>query len=83
MPIFDLIQEADASDEVKATYAKIKERYKGFLLDIYKAFANDLEYLASMGEHMTRVLAPRAPLFARSEEMKQVQAAYCRRARSM
>lgn len=59
MPIFDLIQEADASDEVKATYEKIKERYKGFVPDIYKAFANDPEYLASMNDHMTRVLTPR------------------------
>lgn len=59
MPIFKLIEEQDASDEVKETYEKIKARYGGFLPDIYKAFANDPTYLASINEHMTRVLAPR------------------------
>ena len=48
MPIFELIQEEDASDEVRQTYQQIKARYGGFLPDIYKAFASDSEYLASI-----------------------------------
>lgn len=59
MSIFKLVQENEAKGEVKETYEKIKARYGGFLPDIYKAFANDPEYLASINEHMTRVLAPR------------------------
>ncbi len=59
MPIFKLIQEEDASPKVKEAYAKVKARYGGFLPDIYKAFANDPEYLDSINAHMARVLAPR------------------------
>ncbi len=59
MAILPKIQEPDASPEVQATYAKIKARYGGFLPDIYKAFANDPEYLDSLNDHMTRVLKPR------------------------
>lgn len=59
MPIIKLIQEDEASDKVRETYDKIKARYGGFLPDIYKAFANDPEYLASISDHMARVLAPR------------------------
>jgi AhpD family alkylhydroperoxidase len=59
MPIFELIQEEDASEEVDQTYRKIKARYGGSLPDIYKAFAHDPEYLASINDHMTRVLRPR------------------------
>ncbi|MGE0266790.1 MAG: carboxymuconolactone decarboxylase family protein [Candidatus Obscuribacterales bacterium] len=59
MAVFPLIEEDNASEAVKATYQKVKERYQGFLPDIYKAFANDPEYLASINDHMTRVLAPR------------------------
>ena len=59
MPIFNLVQENEAEGKVKETYDKIKARYGGLLPDIYKAFANDPEYLASMNEHMARVLAPR------------------------
>ena len=53
------IQESAASPEVRATYAKIKARYGGFLPEIYKAVANDPEYLDSLNDHMARVLAPR------------------------
>lgn len=59
MPILPLIQEDEASDEVKETYEKIKTRYGGMLPDLYKVFANDPEYLASINDHMMRVLAPR------------------------
>lgn len=59
MPIFELIEEEDASEGVKRTYQKIKARYGGYLPDIYKAFAHDPEYLESTNEHMTRVLRPR------------------------
>ena len=59
MAILPKIQEPDASPEVQATYAKIKARYGGFLPDIYKAFANDPEYLDSLNDHMARVLKPR------------------------
>jgi AhpD family alkylhydroperoxidase len=59
MPVLKLIEEHAASEEVKQTYEKIKARYGGFLPNIYKAFANDPEYLASINEHMARVLKPR------------------------
>ncbi len=52
MAILPKIQEPDASPEVQATYAKIKARYGGFLPDIYKAFANDPEYLDSLNDHI-------------------------------
>ena len=68
MPIFELIQEQDASEDVKRTYEKIKARYGGFVPDIYKAFAHDPEYLASIYEHMTRVLRPRK-VDARTKEV--------------
>lgn len=59
MPIFDLIEESHATPEVRETYEKIKARYNGFLPEVYKAFARDPEYLASLNAHMTRVLQPR------------------------
>ncbi len=59
MPTVKLIQEHEAEGEVKETYEKIKARYGGYLPDIYKAFANDPTYLASINEHMAKVLAPR------------------------
>lgn len=59
MPILKLIQENEAGEPVRETYEKVKARYKGFVPDIYKAFANDPTYLASINDHMARVLAPR------------------------
>jgi len=59
MAILPKIEEHEASLEVQATYAKIKARYGGFLPDIYKAFANDPEYLDPLNDHITRVLKPR------------------------
>jgi AhpD family alkylhydroperoxidase len=58
-PIFDLIEEDDANEDVGEIYSQIKARYAGRLPDIYKAFAHDPEYLASINEHMQRVLRPR------------------------
>jgi AhpD family alkylhydroperoxidase len=59
MAILPKIQENGASPEVQASYEKVKARYGGFLPDIYKAFANDPEYLDSLNDHMARVLKPR------------------------
>ena len=59
MPIFKPVLEQEASESVSESYAKIKARYGGRVPDIYKVMANDPEYLASLNEHMTRVLAPR------------------------
>ena len=59
MAILPKIQEHEASPEVHATYEKVKARYGGFLPDIYKAFANDPEYLDSLNDHLARVLKPR------------------------
>ncbi|MFQ5875929.1 MAG: carboxymuconolactone decarboxylase family protein [Dehalococcoidia bacterium] len=59
MPSLKLVQESEAEGKVKETYEKIKAKYGGMLPNIYKAFANDPEYLASLTEHMARVLAPR------------------------
>jgi AhpD family alkylhydroperoxidase len=58
-PIFELVEESDASPEVRRMYRDIETRYGGRLPDIYKAFAHDPEYLASINEHMKRVLRPR------------------------
>ncbi|MDQ4078882.1 MAG: carboxymuconolactone decarboxylase family protein [Chloroflexota bacterium] len=59
MATLKLIQENEASEQVKESYEKVKERYQGNLPDIYKAFANDPTYLASINDHLARVLAPR------------------------
>jgi AhpD family alkylhydroperoxidase len=59
MPIFKPVQEQDANESVSESYAKIKARYCGSLPDIYQVMANDPEFLASLNEHMTRVLVPR------------------------
>lgn len=68
MPVLPLVSEAQASPQVKAVYDRLKAKYGGFLPDIYKAFANDPEYLASITEHMARVLAPRK-VDARTKEV--------------
>ncbi len=59
MAILPQIEERDASPKVREAYQKVKARYGGFLPDIYKAFANDPEYLDSINDHMARVLKPR------------------------
>lgn len=58
MPIFDPVQESQASDEVQETYETIKTRYGGVLPDLYKQLANSPTYLASLTEHMGQVMAP-------------------------
>ena len=68
MAILPQIQERDASEHVHEVYAQVKSRYGGFLPDIYKAFANDPEYLASINDHMARVLKPRK-VDARTKEV--------------
>ena len=68
MPIFNLIQEEEADPRVRATYEKVRSRYGGFIPDVYKAFANDPEYLDSLNEHVTRVMAPRK-VDARTKEV--------------
>ena len=59
MPIFELIQEEYASQEVKQTYQKIKARYRGSCPTSTRPLPTTTEYLASINEHMTRVLRPR------------------------
>lgn len=56
---FKLIEEHEADERVELAYKQVKERYGGFLPDIYKAFANDPAYLESIADHMARVLEPR------------------------
>ena len=38
---FRLIGEQEADARIEAAYKRIKDRYGGFLPDIYRAFAND------------------------------------------
>ncbi|TAM89335.1 carboxymuconolactone decarboxylase family protein [bacterium] len=59
MSIFKLVEESAASSKVQETYEKIKARYGGMIPAVYKAFANDPEYLASLNDHIARVMAPR------------------------
>jgi AhpD family alkylhydroperoxidase len=87
-PILEPIQEEDASEDVKRTYRAIKARYGGLLPDIYKAFAHDPEYLASVNEHMQRVLRPRKVDAKTKEVIAFVVAAmngcdYCAHAHTM
>jgi AhpD family alkylhydroperoxidase len=58
-PIFELVEEDDAGEDVSRTYRDIRARYGGRLPDIYKAFAHDPEYLSSINQHIQRVLRPR------------------------
>lgn len=62
------IEEHEADPQVQESYRRVKARYGGFLPDIYKAFANDPEYLDSLNEHMARVLKPRK-VDARTKEV--------------
>lgn len=87
-PIVQPIQEENASEDVKQTYRAIKARYGGRLPDIDKAFAHDPEYLASINEHMQRVLRPRKVDAKTKEVIAFVVAAmngcdYCAHAHSM
>ncbi len=68
MSTLPLIQESEADEQVKKVYAEIKQRYGGFLPDIYKAFANDPAYLESINRHMATVLEPRR-IDARTKEI--------------
>lgn len=69
MPIIEAVEEADASDDLAATYQKIKDRYGGhFLPEIYKVMANDAIYVDSLNDHMARVLEPRK-VDARTKEV--------------
>ena len=54
-----LIEEHEADERIEAVYKRVKERYGGFLPDIYKAFANDPAYLESIADHIARVMEPR------------------------
>lgn len=65
---FKLIEEAEADGRVAAVYERIKERYGGFVPDIYKAFANDPAYLESIAQHIARVMEPRK-VDARTKEV--------------
>lgn len=58
MPIFDPVAEAEVSDEVQRTYEQVKERCGGVLPDLYKQLANSPTYLASITDHMGRVMGP-------------------------
>lgn len=69
MAIIDPVEEADATDELTATYRRIKDRYGGhFLPEIYKVMGNDPTYVDSLNDHMTRVLEPRK-VDARTKEV--------------
>ncbi len=71
MAILPQIQERDASEHVHEVYEQVKSRYGGFLPDIYKAFANDPEYLASINDHIAAgVTWPKA-----TKEMADVEEA--------
>lgn len=41
MPILKLVSEREAEPRVREAYARVKEKYGGFLPDLYKIFAND------------------------------------------
>lgn len=60
MAILDPVSEDVASDELAATYKRIKARYGGrFLPEIYKVMGNDPTYVDSLNDHMARVLEAR------------------------
>jgi AhpD family alkylhydroperoxidase len=58
VPIFEPVQESQATDEVKETYDKIKQKYGGIVPDLYKQLANSPSYLASITQHMGEVMGP-------------------------
>lgn len=69
MAILDPVSEDTASDDLAATYQRIKDRYGGhFLPEIYKVMGNDPIYVDSLNDHMTRVLEPRK-VDARTKEV--------------
>jgi AhpD family alkylhydroperoxidase len=59
MPILKLVEENDASPEVREIYDQVKANYGGFLPDLYKLFGNDPDYLRSIVAHMGTVMEPR------------------------
>ncbi len=69
MTIIPAVEEADANDDLAATYQRIKDRYGGhFLPEIYKVMGNDPTYVDSLNDHMARVLEPRK-VDARTKEV--------------
>ncbi len=68
MPIFDPVDETDATGDLADTYERIKSRYGVFLPEIYKIMGNDPAYVDSLNDHMARVLEPRK-VDARTKEV--------------
>lgn len=58
MPILPSIKPEDASPEVSATYDEVAEKYGGVVPELYRKLANSPTYLASLNDHMGRVMAP-------------------------
>lgn len=68
MPIISPVDETTADQNLAATYGRVKDRYGGFLPEIYKVMGNDPTYVDSLNDHMTRVLEPRK-VDARTKEV--------------
>lgn len=59
MSVLKLVSEQEAEPRVREAFAHVKERYGGFLPDLYKLFANDPAYLESVTRHIATVMEPR------------------------